>query len=317
MAQLGGRRAFEFTDIPGSARLAALGGVNVSRADRDINFFLSNPALAGDTLTGFASASHQFYPGGIGLSTAAYAHRFNRIGTLLLGIQHINYGAIDSYDASGAALGQVQAGETAIVVGRQHQIGAFRLGVNVKAVFSNLAGYRASALLADIGGLYQHPQHDLTVGLLIRQAGVVLSEFSSTSRSTVPFDVQVGTSYKPAHMPIRFSLTAYHLAHDQVVYDDASTGGDSPRGAARVMRRLNFGAEVLLSRNVNVLAGYNVLQHQELKLNNGGAGAGISLGFSARMKSFEFVFSRRGYVAGKAAYTCTLVANLNTLIKRH
>ena len=38
-AQLGGKKSFEFLNVPNNARLAALGGVNVSLADRDINFF--------------------------------------------------------------------------------------------------------------------------------------------------------------------------------------------------------------------------------------------------------------------------------------
>ncbi len=39
-----------YRGMPGSS---GLGGVNVSLADRDVNFFLSNPALSGDTLSGY------------------------------------------------------------------------------------------------------------------------------------------------------------------------------------------------------------------------------------------------------------------------
>ena len=75
-AQTGGKKSFEFLNVPNNARLAALGGVNVSLADRDINFFFSNPALVGDTLAGFASASYQFYVADIGQATFSYAHNF-------------------------------------------------------------------------------------------------------------------------------------------------------------------------------------------------------------------------------------------------
>ena len=61
LAQLGGQRSFEFLNVPGNARLAGLGGVNVSLNDKDPNFFWSNPALVSDSLSGYASAGYQFF----------------------------------------------------------------------------------------------------------------------------------------------------------------------------------------------------------------------------------------------------------------
>src|SRR6187402_496502 len=76
-AQIGGQRSYEFLNVPANARLAALGGINTSLVDRDINFLFSNPALISDSLAGFASASYQFYVADIGQSGFAYAHDFN------------------------------------------------------------------------------------------------------------------------------------------------------------------------------------------------------------------------------------------------
>ena len=86
-AQLGGKKSFEFLNVPNNARLAALGGINVSLADRDVNSMFSNPTLTGDSLAGFASASYQFYVADIGQTTAVYAHQFKKIGTLAFGVQ--------------------------------------------------------------------------------------------------------------------------------------------------------------------------------------------------------------------------------------
>lgn len=315
-AQLGGRRSFAFLDVPNHARLAALGGVNASLADRDINFFYSNPALAGDTLAGVASASYQFYTADIGMATFTYGHTFKHAGTLVMGVQHLGYGTIKSYDDTGAAIGEYKSGETLLTVGKTHQIRYFRVGVALKAAFSSIAGYRANALMLDIGGVFVHPHKDLRIGLVVKNVGVVLSEYSETSRSTLPLDVRLGATFKPEHMPLRFSLTAYNLTRTSVVYDDPATDTDDAKVLDKVLRRFNFGAELLLHRNVNLLLGYNYRLHQELKLENAGGGAGVSFGFSARVKSFEFVFSRSGYVAGNAAYALTLAANIDSMLTR-
>jgi hypothetical protein len=313
-AQNGVRQSFEFLNMPGHARLGGLGGVNTSLADRDVNFFFSNPALNSDSLVGTASASYQFYVAGIGQASAAYSHRFKKWGTMTFGLQHLSYGTIKGYDATGQPTQDFKSGETVLAVSKSHQVSHFRIGVNLKMAFSNIAGYRASALMLDLGGLFVHPTQDLRVGLVVKNLGAVLSQYTETSRAKLPFDVQLGVTFKPEHMPLRFSVTGYNLARTNVGY--AAPPDPEPGAFDKVMRRLTFGAEVLLHRNVNVLVGYNYLVHQELKLANAGGGAGITFGFSARIKSFEFVFSRGGYGVGNAGYTFTLSKNIDTLMKR-
>src|SRR5678816_82655 len=54
-------KSFEFINLPGNATLSALGGLNVSSANQNVNFFQSNPALAGVTTNGWGFASYLFY----------------------------------------------------------------------------------------------------------------------------------------------------------------------------------------------------------------------------------------------------------------
>ena len=313
---MGGKRSFEFLNVPNHARLAALGGVNASLADRDVNFFFSNPALVSDSLQGFASASYQFYVADIGQASFAYAHKFKRLGTFAFGVQHVSLGTIQGYDPTGAATAEYSSGETALVISKSHAISSFRFGANLKAVFSNIAGYRASALMLDLGGTFRHPRQDLTVGLVLKNVGFLLSEYSESSQTTLPFDVQLGATFKPEHMPVRFSITAYNLMRTDIPYYDPASGDEEPSVFNKVLRRFNAGIEILLHRNVNVLVAYNYNTHHELKLENGGGGAGIAFGFSARIKTVEFAFSRAGYVAGAAGYTFTLSSNIDKMIRR-
>ena len=315
-SQIGGKKSFEFLNVPNNARLAALGGVNASLADRDVNFFYSNPSLVGDTLSGFASVGYQFYVADVGQATFSFAHDFKKIGILTFGVQHLNYGTIKAYDATGLEIGDYKSGETALVVSKSHQISNFRIGANFKMAFSNLAGYRASAMMFDIGGVFVHPKKDLRVGLVIKNLGFVLSDYSISSNAKLPFDVQLGVTFKPEHMPLRFSFTGYNLASSNVTYYNIAAGDEEPGTLDKIVRRINFGAEILLHKNVNVLVGYNYLVHQELKIANAGSAAGLSFGFSARIKSIEFVFSRSAYVVGNAGYNFTLSSDVNRFFKK-
>lgn len=315
-AQLGGRKSFEFLNVPSNARLAALGGVNVSLADRDVNFFYNNPSLISDTLNGWGSVSYQFYVGGVHQATFSFVNNFKKIGLLSMGIQHLSYGMIQSYDATGAEIGSYSSGETALVIGKSHQVHNFRFGINTKMAFSSITGYRSNAFLFDVGGAFIHPYKKLTVGLAMKNLGFVLSEYSETSKTKLPIDVQLGVTFKPEHMPFRFSVTAYNLVQPNVTYYDAQNSTQNPRTFDKVLRRFNFATEILIHKNVNLMIGYNYRIHQELKLINVGAGAGISFGFSAKVKSTEFVFGRGGYVSGKASYTFTVSMNTQKLLTK-
>jgi hypothetical protein len=315
IAQIGGIQAFDFLQLPAHARLAALGGVNVSLADRDINFFHNNPALAGDTLSGSASAGYQFYVGNVGNALFSYAHNFRKAGQFMAGIQHTNYGVIQGIDETGTETLDYRSGETMILIGKTHQVGNFRLGTNIKAVFSSVAGYRASALMLDIGGIFKHPEHDLTFGLVLKNMGIVLSEYSESSASRIPFDVQAGVTLKPDHMPLRFSITGSHLVKSDLLWNGQ---GNIEQASLlkRIFSHVNMGAEILLHRNVNAMVGYNYLLHQALIAETGGSGAGICFGFSVHVKPVEFVFSRNAYTIGNAGYTFTLSTNMNQLLKK-
>ena len=305
-------QSFSFVNTPSSARLAALGGVNVSLADRDVNLFSSNPAINKDTLNGFASANYHFYLADVGQASFAIRPVIGSLGGVNIGIQHMGYGKIKGYDATGAEMGEFSSGETALFIGKHFQSNAFRFGANIKTIFSNFAGYRAAALALDFGGLFVHPKQNLTVGLAIKNVGFTISDFAEDSSSKLPFDVQVGTTFKPEHMPFRFSLTAFDLT-DYNVYENET---DKPSEVDKVMRHLNVGAELLLSKNVNVLFAYNFRKRQELRLEEISGGAGLSFGLSMRIKKMELVVNRASYGPGQAVYGFTLSANLQQMIMK-
>jgi hypothetical protein len=117
-------------------------------------------------------------------------------------------------------------------------------------------------------------------------------------------------------MPLRFSITGFNLTKTDVKYHDPAVEHDAVPVLQRIFTHFNFGSEILLHKNFNVLVGYNYFNHLALKLDNGGNGAGLSLGFSATVKNYDFVFSRMAYVAGNAAYSFTFSGNINKLFKR-
>ena len=313
-AQIGGRSSFQFLHVPVDTRLTALGGINVALSDWDVNQFFSNPAALNVEMNSQISFRHAFFYAGIHYNNLAYAHEVGNTGTWGFGVKHVNYGHIEAYDPAGNSIGEVRSGEVAIITGNAQQVGNFRIGINFKLLFSNIAGYHATALLFDIGGMYVHPSADFRVGMNICNAGIVLNDYENSSESTVPFDLQIAASYKPEHMPVRFSVSAYNLYKGDLLYYNLGNGmDDQPTTFEKVFSHFNFGTEILVSKNVHLRAGYNYLIRRQLKLEQKTGGAGFSYGIMIKVKQFEFSYSRAIYHAAGGINTAGLSVAMDSL----
>lgn len=303
-----------FTSLHQSAfaRIAGLGGANASLMNNGQGFFLYNPALLSDELEQNLSLSYGFLPGGSGLTNAVYSFDITNLGVFGAGIQYVAYGPIQGYDNTGTPIVEFNPADFTISASHARQANNFRLGVTMK--FSNIGinGYSGNALMFDIGGVFVHPEKELTIGMSVRNIGVVTSEFSSTSQTSLPFDVLFGTSIKPEHMPLRFSITIHHLHKWDLMYDDPEVWNLN-KTLDNIFRHVVVGTEVIINKHVSILAGYNQLRRKELRLEDKGGISGFSIGFAISIKQFNIDYAFGGYHVAGNTNTITLSADLSQI----
>ncbi|HMQ00190.1 MAG TPA: type IX secretion system protein PorQ [Cyclobacteriaceae bacterium] len=306
-------QSFSFLNVPGQPRVTALGGNHVSLRNTDPNLFQQNPAASTDTLQGWASASYLFYFADVGMANFAYRHNHKSWGNFGFAVQHLDLGSIESYDETGAYNGTFNAAETALVVNHSRQSGNFVFGINAKLAFSNLAGDRAVALLFDAGGMFVHPQKDLTAALVFKNLGFVLSDFDAVNATEIPWDIQAGITFKPENMPARFSFTVYDVAAWSAQrFQDAI----EPSAFNAVMSRMVVGTEILFRKNVSALVGYNYLRRRQLGLDERAGVTGFSFGLAARFSMIDLSYSHAIYHAAGASNQISVAYNMGSLFNR-
>ena len=309
-----GQTSDSFTSLqqPSFAKIAGLGGVNTSLYHGGNSFFLYNPALLSDMGNDFLSLSYALLPGGAGLSNANYNFNINKLGTFGAGLQYLSYGQIQGYDDTGAPTQVFTPNDFTVSVSHARQANNFRLGATIKFANTSISGYSGNAILFDLGGVFIHPQKDFTVGMAIKNFGFVTSEFSATSNTTLPFDVQVGTSIKPEHMPIRFSITFHQLQQWDLTHDDEEINSFNS-SLDNMFRHVVLAAEIILNEHVSILTGYNHLRRKDLRLEQSGGFSGFSIGTSISVKAFQLVYAFGGYHVAGNTNTFTLAANLSQI----
>lgn len=310
-----GSNSFTALQQPVFAKIAGLGGANVSLFEHGTGFFQYNPALLPSTQYNRLAVGYSFLPGGAGLTNANYNFNVGQVGVFGVGMQYLSYGAIEGYDASGAATTSFTPSDYAFVVSHARQANNIRIGASLKFANTSIGGYNGNALMMDIGAIFLHPSKDFTVGVAIQNFGIVLSEFSATSRSTLPFDIQLGTSFKPQYMPIRFSLTGHHL-HEWNLMGEGEAINNLNTAVDNIFRHLVFGAEIILKEQFSVLLGYNQLRRSELRQEDSAGFSGISVGFELNIKAFEFVYALGGYHVSGNNNQFTLAANLSEITSK-
>ena len=313
-AQVSGENSFGVLQLPSGARSAALGGV-VTSLSGDVNLVADNPALLDSVKGGdFAFAYAPFF-GGINYLNATSAFNVGNAGLFAIGIAYVDYGDFTERDIIGTDLGTFTPRDLMIRISKSHRLGSFVLGVNLKYANTSIAGYASNAIMADLGGFYQKPGSQLTFGMVLKNLGRSFNNFA-TIQPELPLDVQLGVSFKPEHMPVRFSLAAYNFVDSDLAYFGKTIDSqDDPAIFQEVFRHINLGMEILIGKSLNVLMGYNHLRNQELRLAQGGFGAGFSWGFMARIKKIEIRFSRATYHAAGGMNTLSVQGNLSRIKK--
>ena len=325
-AQVGGQRTFSFLELPNSAKQAALGGVNVTAGAHDVNMVAANPALRNPEMDNQLSLSYIGYLADIKQSSVAYAFNIKKYGRWATGISYLNYGDFVQRDATGAVEGSFNINDYTLSLTHARQMEAFTIGATAKVAVSSIAGNHAIGLLADAGVAFKHPEKDLTVGLAFKNIGYQLKAYDGGERQPMPFDAQLGISYKPEHMPVRLSLTAHRLYQFDIVYLDPNAPGqldengnevkEEKKLGDKIARHFVAGAEFVFSKNFQVRAGYNHLRRRELRLDTTSGGAGLSMGAMVRVRAFELNYSSAFFHPSGATHYVTVSTNTRTFLKK-
>ena len=321
--QIGGNNSFTFLNIPSNPTTSSLGGINISKTQKDPNSFLQNPALLDSSSNNLLAINYLPYFSGTKYSSVAFVQKI-KSQTFGLGIQYISIEDFQQTDASGIILGKFLANDIAITLSHARKQGNITFGGNLKFVNSVIESYSASALLLDFGGVFKHPKQNFSYAIAIKNIGIRLKNFTPFDNPDLPIDVQMGISFKPKYMPVRFSITAHHLYKYDITYLDKTIikkdlSGNIIENKVNTLdnigRHFVLGVELLFSKNFNILLGYNHFRNRELSQQNISGFSGFSIGFLFKTKVIDFSYSYAGYNTAGNLNSFGLVCNLGKIIK--
>ena len=257
---------FNFLRLPVSAHAAALGGDNITLADDDAAMVFHNPALLYNVSDRTLGLNMMTYMQGSFTGSASYSQTVGERGSWGVQGRFISYGEMKETTYDNQQTGTFSARDIALggtfAYGLTDRISG---GITAKMVASYIGHYNSLAAAVDLGLNYYDPDKEWSFGAVARNLGGQLKAYDDDFER-MPLDLQLGVSKRLIGSPLRFSASLVRL-------NDWQYG---------LGHHFVLGADLLLSEQFYVAAGYNALRASEMKITAGDEesshGAALSLG---------------------------------------
>lgn len=331
-AQVGGSNAFEFLNVPVSARVGALGGNVISARDNDLNITLTNPALLTDSMSNNVALSYINYFADINCYYAGYAKSLKENGMISGGIQYMDYGRFIRADEFGNKDGTFGASDMSINLSYANSVfdTNFFVGATLKTIYSQMDTYYSWSSAADLGVVYARPAKKFAIAYVVKNIGRQWKPYTQGNYEKLPFEMQIGFTKQPKHIPFRFSLTYENLEKWDLTYVDPNnptptkdplTGKPIKVSKFRtfgdkLMRHMVIGGEFLLTKNFFLRGGYNYQRRKELKIPERRGLTGFSFGFGLRVYKFHISYARAVYHLAGVSNNFSVSFDINSFSSR-
>ncbi len=331
-SQTGGNNTFEFLNLPGSTRIATLGGNNISHYDNDLNFVLTNPALLKPDMDKQLAINYINYLSDINFGYVSYAMDVENIGIIAGGIQYINYGKFLHTDETGVILGDFAPSEFSFNLYYSRPLNEyFNFGAALKTIYSSFFTHFSSGMALDLGLAYVNPEKLFSAGMTIKNMGTQLKPYTKGNYEPLPFDVQLGLTKGLPHAPLRFSITFqnllnWNLSYKSVFDTSVTVGIDQEEKEDNFFNKLEqigdefirhvvIGVELVPFESLYISIGYNYRRRAELSMNLMPKLVGMSVGAGLRLEKFNISYGVASYHLAGTSNHISLGVNLGAFYK--
>jgi Uncharacterised protein family (UPF0164) len=285
-----GQTAYQFLNIPASARQTALGGNIVALRDKDPNMAEANPALNNLLSTDQLSANFSLHLGDAKFGTLAYTKDLKHGHLINVHARYLDYGQLDRTDEFGNTTGKFSAYDAAVGLGYTYQFEEnWSIGVNGKFVSSGIDTYKSMAAAMDLGFSSYNPEESFCMGLVFKNIGRQIKTFNGTVEN-MPFHIDFGVSQKLEKFPATISIGIHDLQRFNIS-QNLNKKGEEIGFLTKAVQHLNIGAEFFPDKPFNLRIGYNVRRGTELTVLDQTSFAGLSAGFGFKTEGFSIDYA--------------------------
>ncbi len=257
---------YNFLRLPVSAHIAALGGDNSTIIEDDATLIFHNPALINNVTDRTMNLNLMTYMEGSTSASASFIRAAGERGSWGVTGQYMGYGTMKETTVNGQQTGEFSAKDIAVGGTFAYALNEkFSGGITARFVASYIGSYNSLGAAVDLGLNYYDDKNELSISAVAKNLGGQLSAYEDDFERMPP-DLQLGITKRLIGSPLRLSASIIRLNDWEY----------------SIGKHLVIGADLILSPQFYIAAGYNALRASEMKISeDDGAsahGAGLSIG---------------------------------------
>ena len=301
--------SFQFLKLPVSAHNSSLGGHVVSVCDQDPALFMSNPALLSANETRILGLNAMTWFSGTTIAGAQFSNLFDSRSHYAFNARYVSYGKMKETTADGTVTGTFTAKDISLGATWSYMLtDNLSGGLTGNIISSRYGSMNSVAIGVDIGLLYNDTDKGISLGLAATNLGGQIKAFENTFQK-LPFDLCAGITWKPAHAPLRFTVSMDNLTRWSE--SDFFFAEGSSRGFGEILKRhISIGADVNLTDRFYVAMGFNLRTREELAEKGSKGLTGITLGTGLRIGRVMFDLSYGKYQVSESSLICNFAFNI-------
>ncbi len=313
-----GKGTYRFLNLPYSAKIAGVGGENITMSADHAGQIYNNPSMFTSAMEKSLAATYVNYLSDANGGMFSFTYTKDTLNYFGVNFLFMGYGDLEGYDKSGVATGEFSAADYALNLVYARYLGAhIRVGLAMKPIYSHISSYSSVGLGFDVGMNYNNEELGLCAGFVVRNFGFRFSGYyEDQNTERLPWNMQIGISKRLMHAPFRFSVTYDHLNDwnlDCTRVADASTGEIKEiNGADMFFRHVVFGVEILFSKYFHIDAGYNHRRNREYQLSEARGINGFSFGAGFKVYKFNLDAAYAQYAPSGGTFTLSLSTNIDS-----
>ena len=290
-----GNAIYNFLSLPYSAKITALGGVNISSLGDDVGMAMYNPSMLTPSMDkNLVLSVKPFFAGIQQYDFMQVKYWGKKKITWSTGVHYMNYGNINMTDFAGNEIGTMRPSDYAVQLSAASDyIHHFSIGASIKFIHSNYGLYKSSGMAMDVGLKYLSENQLYQGSILVNNMGVQFN--NGHSQKELPFNIIMGWSQKLENAPLQFSLTADRLSVWNNVYFDPvyaqKQGEAAPNNLQHLINHLTLGAELSIGKQFDFDLGYNFIRRYDLNIQNQSNGLnGFAAGFGIKLERMNIQY---------------------------
>lgn len=315
-----GTSAYSFLNVTSSSRIYALGGINISTVEDDVNIIGQNPALLGQEMSKQIGVNYMHYLSGGNFAGIRYANAVGSHGAIAGNIEYFGYGSMKHTDEFGNVLGDFSPKDLSFGIAYSHDItDRLRGAINLKMVYNSYEQYSAFAVATDLGINYYNPDSDMSLSAVVANLGGQVKRFNERY-DRLPIDVRLGWTKSFGSFPVRFSITAWNLTKWHLPYLEVGDGSSDSEPVMKdkfmsnLFRHLVFGADFAPNDKFYIALGYNYKTRTDMATYSRNFLSGVSLGAGLSLPKFRVGLAYAQPHSGASTFMLNLTLNLTEFL---